>query len=160
MIEERALVLGLSEKDSSRVHVRTQRQSACDSCQLKNGCGQRAMEKLGGNRSLDFEVARTLPVKPGDVVMVAIPEQGLLTAAAMMYLFPLLTMIGLAALVKSGLGWSDPAAALSGLLGLAVGFLGARRYSIRHDQDERFAPRMTGVALHAQAQMACVPDET
>ncbi len=158
MIEERALVLGFEGANAERVRVRTQRQSACNGCQLKNGCGQHALEKLGGDKSLEFSVNNDVPCKTGDVVIVGIPEEGLLSAALMMYLFPLLCMLLSASLLGEFFELSEAMSVVVGAIGLFAGFFIARRYAGARNSDPRFTPRLIRLALPSQTNMACRAD--
>lgn len=155
MIHERALVLDRPSKNESKVWVRTQRQSACDSCKLKSGCGQSALSKLSGDKSMELEVKNSLGARAGDVVILAIPEEGILTASLVMYFVPLVLMV-LLAIVASSIGLGELAIIFSGGVGLAVGFWAARTYSHKHQDDPRFNPVMSSLALASTADAACV----
>ena len=156
MIEERALVVGVDrtirDHDSRPyVTVRAQRQSACETCQSKAGCGQGALAQLAGGRCLELTVVNELDAEPGDIVVLAIPEQGLLTASLLVYLLPLLLMIVSSVIVQSVLSWSDGAVALTGLLALASGFVLARRVANRTGREQRFSPKMVAIEAHGAA---------
>ena len=145
MIEERALVL--SEVKHGYVRVKIQRQSACDSCQLKSGCGQSALTKLSSNKCIEFNVANTINAKEGDIVALAISEKGLLSASLLMFMMPLMLMLGVSLITKSFFVWSDGAVALSGLVSLLLGFGIARVYAKNHQDDENFKPEMVRVEV-------------
>lgn len=155
MIQERALVLEREAKDPKQVWVRTQRQSACDSCKLKAGCGQSALSKLSGDKSMELEVTNSFNAQPGDVVILSIPEEGILAASAIMYLLPLIAMVALAMLASS-LGGNELAVVMGGAIGLVLGFSYARHYSHSHKDDPRFSPTMASLALTASADSGCV----
>jgi len=145
MIEERALVL--SEVKHGYVRVKIQRQSACDSCQLKSGCGQSALTQLSSNKCIEFNVANTINAKEGDIVALAISEKGLLSASLLMFMMPLMLMLGVSLITKSFFAWTDGIVALSGLVSLLLGFGFARIYAKNHQEDECFKPEMVRVEV-------------
>jgi sigma-E factor negative regulatory protein RseC len=148
MIEEQALVLSTAKH--GYVNVKIHRQSACESCQLKSGCGQSALTKLSSNKCIEFSVLNTIHAKPGDVVFLAISEQGLLSASLLMFMMPLLVMLGVSVFAKSILAWPDGFVALSGLISLLLGFIYARYYAQNHLDDDRFKPEMVRVDVAPQ----------
>ncbi len=152
MLEERALVIAVNEGSA---RVCTQRLSACDSCQLKSGCGTHSFAKLSGNQSIELEVDNVLDAEAGDVVMVAIPEQGLLVASFMMYLLPLVTMLASVVAAQWFFAAGEGILLLSAAIGLGVGVLCVRRYSGKHEHDARFTPHMTRMAMRAAEGGAC-----
>jgi len=155
MIHERGLVLDRSASDQNKVWVRTQRQSACESCKLKAGCGQSALSKLSGQKSIEFEVDNLLNAKAGDVVILSIPEDGILTASLVMYFIPLALMVAMA-MVAGMFGLSDLVSILFGAVGLGLGLCLARTYSQKHKDDPRFTPTMNSLAIASPVDSACV----
>ncbi len=155
MLEERALVIAVHGKKNEKATVRTQRLSACDACQLKSGCGTHSFAKLSGNQSIELDIANPLGARQGDVVLVAIPEQGLMLASLLMYLLPLVSMF-MAVLVAQWLGVAgDPGLIGAAAAGLLAGFAVVRKQAARHRADTRFTPRMTSVALQAPPEVPC-----
>ena len=150
MIEEQALVL--SEAKHGYVNVKIHRQSACESCQLKSGCGQSALTKISSNKCIELSVLNTVNAKPGDLVSLSISEQGLLSASLLMFMMPLLAMLGVSVFTKSILAWSDGAIAVSGLISLLFGFVYARYYAQNHADDEQFRPEMVRVDVSSAPQ--------
>jgi len=143
MIEEQALVL--SESKHGYVNVKIHRQSACEGCQLKSGCGQSALTKISSSKCIEFSVLNTINAKPGDIVFLSISEQGLLSASLLMFMMPLLIMLLVSVFAKSILAWSDGAVAVSGLISLLFGFVYARYYAQNHLDDDRFKPEMVRI---------------
>jgi sigma-E factor negative regulatory protein RseC len=143
MIEEQALVL--NEAKHGYVNVKIDRQSACEGCQLKSGCGQSALTKMSSTKCIEFSVLNTIKAKPGDIVFLSISEQGLLSASLLMFMMPLLVMLGVSVFTNSVLAWSDGMVAMSGLIALLFGFAYARYYAQNHLDDERFQPEMVRV---------------
>lgn len=130
MIEETALVLSVT---GARAEVETQRVSACGNCPTQAGCGAGGslLGGLFGNRPSRLWVLNSIQAQPGERVVVGLPEQSLLRAAALLYGLPVAGLI-LGALAGQGVlaPWvstgEELAAALGGLLGLIAGFLWAR----------------------------------
>ncbi len=151
MIEEQALVL--SEAKHGYVNVKIQRQSACESCQLKSGCGQSALTKFASNKCIEFSVSNNINAKPGDIVSLAISEQGLLSASLLMFMMPLLLMLFVSIFTKSILGWPDEGVAVSGLISLLIGFGYARYFAKQHSDDERFKPEMIRIDVATESRI-------
>lgn len=155
MLEERALVIAVHGEQNETATIRTQRLSACDACQLKSGCGTHSFAKLSGNQSIELDVANALEAREGDVVLVAIPEQGLMLASMLMYLLPLVTLF-VGVLLGQWLGIAgDAGLVVFGGIGLAAGFFMVRQQALKHQQDARFTPRMTGLAMKSPENVPC-----
>jgi len=90
MIEETAVVI---EVDKQRLLLETQRKSACQSCSVKSGCGTSSLAKVVGKRSSQFSVEKTLDVKVGDAVIIAIDENALVQGSLLIYFLPLIFML-------------------------------------------------------------------
>ena len=136
MLTETGRVVGL---EGDTVWVETLRQSTCGACSARSGCGHGLLNSAlpGGSRALvraRLDTALRQPIALQDHVEVALPERSFLTAAAALYLLPLLTAVLGALVVEqvwAGVGASaDAAVALAALLGLGVG-LGAVRWLSR-----------------------------
>ncbi|MDX1453010.1 MAG: SoxR reducing system RseC family protein [Oleiphilaceae bacterium] len=155
MLEERALVIGLKPGEPPMATVRTQRLSACDSCQLKTGCGTHSLAKLAGNQSMEFDLENALGAQEGDVVLVAIPEQGLILASLMMYIVPLITMFSAVITLKAIADVHELWLLLAALVGLAVGAVLVRLSAHKRKDDPRLTPRMTHIALREPEGAAC-----
>jgi sigma-E factor negative regulatory protein RseC len=151
MIEERALVLetkyDVANLSQRIARVKVQRTNACESCSLKSGCGQSALSKLSSSQCLEIDVDNSLDAEPGDEVLIAIPEAGLMSASLNVYFVPLLLMIVGAVLgsvldsyaVELSEFWTMSLA----LLGLIIGFIAARFFGQRKKYDHNFLPKMT-----------------
>lgn len=151
MASERALVLKIED---GQALVQTQRGSSCQSCELNSSCGQGLLSKIGSERTMEFWVADVFNLRPGQVVVVSIPDEGLLTASALMFLLPLFCMLAIAALLFS-LFANDLAAISGGVAGLALGFYIARFKSRDMRFDTRFQPVIESVAIDDSAKGAC-----
>jgi len=90
MIEETATVI---EVHNQRVLLETQRKSVCQSCSVKSGCGTSSLAKVVGKRSSQFAVDKTMDVKVGDEVIIAIDENALVQGSLLIYFLPLIFML-------------------------------------------------------------------
>jgi sigma-E factor negative regulatory protein RseC len=128
MIEESGRVVRI---EGEYAWVQTERRSSCGSCSARKGCGTGALAGLFGARVHEVEVHNPVGAQPGDDVVVGISESLLVRGSAMLYLLPLLTLVG-GALLAEGLAAqlelasSDLPAILGGAAGLAAGFLWLR----------------------------------
>ena len=124
MIEQRATVIDITDKT---VLVEAERQSTCNKCQVKQGCGTRLLANHVGKRFTTIAVDKTSAVDIGQQINLAIPEQVLLQGAAVMYLIPMIVMI-LAALLVSAFQFGEVAQTLAGISGLVMGLMMTRWY--------------------------------
>lgn len=128
MIHETGTVISVSGEEA---WVQTIRESACQSCKARHGCGQKALAGMTSGQSRQIRVANTLDARPGDQVTVAIEESALLRASLLVYALPLLLMVIATALVGAVMPGRDGLAVVSALAGLGTGLLLARWYSGR-----------------------------
>jgi sigma-E factor negative regulatory protein RseC len=125
MIHETGTVISVSGDDA---WVQTVRESACQSCKARHGCGQKALAGLSSGQSRQIRVANTLQARPGDQVTVAIEESALLKASLLVYALPLLLMVLATALAGVAMPGDDRVAIVAAVAGLAGGlWLAARR---------------------------------
>ncbi|MGR8941349.1 MAG: SoxR reducing system RseC family protein [Gammaproteobacteria bacterium] len=116
MIEEIAIV---TRTGNGRVWLKSSQNDACGGCVQKASCGTAALAKLLPTREL--EIDNRLGLQAGDRVRVAIDDAHLLSGSALLYLLPLLMMLGSVGLANAILPAATAAAwmpeiALSGLL--------------------------------------------
>ena len=135
MIEETGRVVA---KDPGYAWVETIRQSACDSCSAKTGCGHSTLAKLGRN-AIHMQAQCDIDVSIGDQVIVGVPEEIMLKSSLLAYLMPLVLML-VAVLVADELWGQDLLTALSGMAGLGTGFAALRWHFHRNRHDERYQP--------------------
>ena len=144
MLTETARVVAVEE---GSVWVETIRQSVCGRCAVRQGCGHRLLNRLGGERRNRLELSSSeFPAgsfQVDDQVLVGVPEQLVVNGAFTVYMLPLLTMLLAAAVAPGWLPWSPDTAAVAGALGgLAAGIALVRRHGGRHFT----APRLLGPA--------------
>ncbi|SFR75031.1 positive regulator of sigma(E), RseC/MucC [Marinobacter daqiaonensis] len=128
MIHETGTVISTS---GDQAWVQTIRQSACQTCRARHGCGQKALASLSGGQSRQLRVTNTLGAKAGDQVTVAIEEAALLKASLLVYALPLLLMVLATVMAGVFLPGQDLIAIMMAAAGLTVGLLSARALSRR-----------------------------
>ena len=141
--------------------VETIRQSTCGSCAANKGCGHGLLNRIGDGRT---GYVRVLPGPTGtagcavdDQVRISIPEQVILRGSLVVYVLPLLFMLGGAA-GADGL-WpagSQLASVCGAAVGLALGFAAVRWHAWRHRQDTALQPTLLEVLPRASLQVRAV----
>lgn len=126
MIHETGTVISVSDNEA---WVQTVRESACQACKARHGCGQKALASLSSGQSRQIRVSNTLHARPGDQVTVAIDESALLKASLLVYALPLVLMVVATGLAGIALPGQDLVAMAGAVLGLSAGMLLARWYS-------------------------------
>ncbi|RMG59151.1 MAG: transcriptional regulator [Gammaproteobacteria bacterium] len=121
--------------------------SACQSCSAHAGCGTSSLGRFLGARRAPFRALNTVGARPGELVRIGIDEGRLGRVSILMYLWPLLAMIGGAMLFRQ-LGWPagtspDFQALAGGIPGLLLALLSVRWYARRYGA--RFHPVVTAV---------------
>ena len=142
MIEEQAIVVSVNEHET---WVETQRQSACGQCSVNKGCGTSLLSQHLGNKSTRIRVINRVSAKPGDRVLIGLPEDAFLRGAMMTYLIPLLLML-LFAIVASYVStqWlqinSEALVILCAFTGFGLGMLLLSRFSQRVRSNSNYQP--------------------
>jgi len=133
MIEETGIVLGVI---GDWADVETRRQGACGSCSANGACGTSLLARYLGTKPLLLRAQNRAGAAPGDLVVVGVPEDGLVRASLAAYLVPLLGLIlgGSAgpALFPAG---GDGASALTAFTGLGLGLVWLTHFGRAHTQD-------------------------
>ena len=141
MIEQEVQVIAIED---GRLLVEAERQSSCQSCAVKSGCGTSVLAKWFDRKNLRFYVKNTTDAAVGDRIMVGLQESALTQGALMVYMLPLLVMIGVALLVDNWLladfYWRDLIIAGSALVGLLVSLFASRYYFQQSQHQQRFNP--------------------
>lgn len=143
MIKEWATVISWQQ---GVAHLRCEQRSGCGSCQSSGSCGTSILNKMGPGSSHLLEVASKHPLVPGQRVEVGITEASLIRSALLVYMLPLVGLIGCAAIMQ---GWfnTDLAAACGGLLGGIGGFMLARFFAQRIGNEREYQPVILQIAL-------------
>ena len=152
MITETGQVVAES---GSKVWVMTIRQSACQSCSARHGCGQKALATMSQGKANQILVDNILGARVGDQVTLAIGESALLGASLLVYALPLLLMVAGAMAGHWLFPGGDLPALVGAVAGLTVGFALVRRALRRSAGD--WEPRMTAVNVPSVARNA-VPE--
>lgn len=139
MIEARAIVRGV---DGKHIRLKGLNPGNCARCARGQGCGGGILSRLLSRTRPDLRVPR--PAEPelheGDLVVLGLEEQALLSASVWVYLVPLTAMLAAGALAERVFGAPDPVVMLFALIGLIGGlaWLGRRGGAVAND--ERFRP--------------------
>jgi sigma-E factor negative regulatory protein RseC len=140
MITETGKVVALRD---GYAWVQTIRNSACQSCSIRQGCGQRVLASATGGRASQVLVANTVLAEVGDEVTLGIDEQALLGASLLVYALPLLLMVGASIAGHQLSGGQDLAAMAGAFTGLTAGFLLSRK--LQGIQGNRYEPKLLRV---------------
>jgi sigma-E factor negative regulatory protein RseC len=123
--------------------VQTIRHTACESCSVRQGCGQRVLSAATGGRASQILVENTILAGVGDEVTIGIDEQALLGASLLVYALPLTLMV-IASIVGHQLSGGQDSAAIAGAVaGLVSGFVLSRK--LQGDSGGRFEPKLLRV---------------
>lgn len=93
MLEQQALVTHIDEQI---VFIKSLQDSACGHCLQRQSCATTHYAHLLPNR--EMALSSPLPLQAGDKVIVGIEENQLLRASLIMYLLPLVVMLGVVGL--------------------------------------------------------------
>ena len=139
MIEERGRITTV---ESDGFWVETIQRSACQVCVAEKGCGQKLLHRLSGKTAL----IRVLPgncdmqlLKAHDQVVIGIPEDVVVKGTLLVYLFPLLTMIG-AISIGTLISSNDAIVLTSTLIGFILGGVLVRLHSWLNKNNHRVHP--------------------
>ena len=133
MIETRAIIIRL---EGIEALVESMQGGGCGNCDSTNGCGSGKLNRLFGGKARRFRVDNEANAPVGTIVLVTLAEGVLLRSALLMYMLPLFLLLTGAMFGARFLNevWSaDTRAAVGGIIGLATGFVLARKLSLgRH----------------------------
>lgn len=131
MTQTRAIVISV---DGNEALVESMQGGDCGNCDSEKGCGSGKLSQLFCSEPRRFRVRNDGNAQVGTVVQVTVAEGVLLRSALLMYLLPLILMLGgaiVATQLANDAAGSDAYAALGGLIGLLTGFLLAKALSSR-----------------------------
>ena len=145
MIETEAYVVRDSQKNSQSdddwIWIETTRQSPCNTCGVKSGCGTSTFAKVLGQRPTRILARNDANARQGDKVLVGIDESAYLWGSFLLYGAPLLAAGVAAVTMRLWMGPGDGLEILAALVGLAAGFAWARRVYNRSTRIEAVALR-------------------
>ncbi len=147
MIETRARVTAV---EPGYAWIESERRSGCSHCGSSDTCGVSSLSKLFGTQRMRTRLIDRLGVSPGDDVIIGLSERRLVSAAAFVYMLPLLVMIVIA-LAGVHLGYGQGALALLSFIGLLTGLWLVKYRSGRETLNHRYLP----VMLRKQSGDAC-----
>ena len=138
MITETGRVL---EVDGGWALVACRRQVECARCAEGRGCGGGVLGKLLGDRLHKVRAATgSVPVAPGDQVLIGLGEDAVLRAAVVVYLVPLLAALAGGAATGVLLGAGELGTIAGAVAGFLLGLHWARGYGRRHAADAALQP--------------------
>ncbi len=125
--------------------VKIRRAEACHACAARGAC-----QSLGGKtEDISLVVENTLDARPGDMVVLTLPESSVIKASAVLYLLPASGLVAGALagwLLGPKMGFrTDPASIIGSLVGLVVGLGLAHLAGKRMGRDKRYIPRLTAI---------------
>jgi sigma-E factor negative regulatory protein RseC len=91
VIEETGTVVAV---EGSYAWVERARASTCGSCSLKGGCGTSVLAQVLGRRTARVRAENAISARVGDRVVVGLAEAALLEGSLVMYLVPVLALLG------------------------------------------------------------------
>lgn len=135
--------------------VETIRATTCGNCSARKGCGHGLLNEVGSGRSnyVRVPMAEALqpPLQLNEEVRFELPEQVVVRGSFVVYLLPLLCLLGGASLGSSL--FPEAAGDLAAGLGAAVGFGGGlvlvRLHAWKHRNNRDHQPRLLGRVVAA-----------
>lgn len=140
-IQEEGVVVAVT---ADGVWVETQRQSGCQSCSSRGGCGVGIMQKALNRRQHKVRVQTDQPVQVGDHVRLLLPATALVQASVLMYFLPLLGLI-LGAVAGQSLFASDAGSIGGAVVSFTAVLLFIARQQNGLSRSGRYAPRIERV---------------
>ena len=153
MIEQQGKVIACRP---GHVSVQLGGTSGCSACDAGKGCGAGVFGRLLQRKPVVMEFDNDLSARPGNAVMVGLPEAVFLSLAMRFYLYPLLAALAGAATAHfvaytAGLGVMATDI-IAGLAGLAAAYLTVRRV---RSQGMEFSGRNTVHLLRIIESTSC-----
>ena len=119
MIEEHARVIAVQ---NGQLLLEAQTKASCSACAVKQGCGTSVISKWVGRKFTRFQAPNTVNARVGDEVVVGLAEEAMLKGSVLVYLLPLLAMIGFALLADSLIAADTASRDLMVLIAAVAGF--------------------------------------
>lgn len=141
MIEESARVI---EVNGTQLVLEAEIKTSCQSCSAKKGCGTSLLSEHVARKMTRFTITNTLNASVDDEIIVGLPEAAMLRGSLLVYLFPLLGMLGAALFADAALDTPmvarDLLIAASGLAGLGLSVLAVRQRYAGSDSQRELTP--------------------
>ena len=140
MIEETARVVACQDRFA---WVETNRRSACDSCSMNKGCGSGAISQVFADKRARIKVINKIHADIGDSVLIGINEAALLSGSFLIYMVPILSLLGFALLgelmaTQLLIDNSELLSILFGIFGLALALWWVRRRTSNLEYANRY----------------------
>lgn len=136
--------MGLVTKvEGNTVWVKTQIKTTCGSCQVKDNCGTSVIAKVFNPKPELLRLHSPISLSCGQRVKLGIPEETLVSASALIYLFPLLVFISAVIASQAFWGVHELVSLLFGLAAALCGFWWVSRYS-KKQHSGAFSPIIMG----------------
>jgi sigma-E factor negative regulatory protein RseC len=142
------------ESAGAALWVETIRKSTCGSCAANKGCGHGLLNRIADGRTgyvrvLSGRIAAG-ECMIDDQVRISIPERVILRGSLMVYMLPLLCMLGGAMAINSLHPQpGELTAAVGAAGGLLLGFVLVRWHAWRHRQDRDLQPTLLEILPRA-----------
>ena len=118
--------------------------SACPRCAEGKGCGGGILAQAFANKTYQLTIHYDAELSPAhhenELVQVGMNSNGLLIAALIMYLLPLVLLMSCAALFGALFGFDDQFTVTGAVIGLVVGVLISNRLSRKHIESGQSRP--------------------
>lgn len=141
MIEERARVIAV---ENNLLLLEAETTTACSACAAKQGCGTSVLSRWVGRKFTRFQAPNTVNARVGDEVVVGLAEEAMLKGSVLVYLLPLLAMIGFAlladALISAEVASRDLLVLISAVAGFALMLLVSRKLLSTGSNKSRLTP--------------------
>lgn len=154
MIEEKGRVVALDSGDhgsSNSVWIETIRQTACQSCTARKGCGHSVLAKMGQQHT-HIRAISQFEHSIGDTVVIGVPEDVVIKGSLIAYFMPLALML-VGAIFAHGMALGDLETTLISLFSLGVGFVLVRLHFLKSHKDVRYQPVVLRKAPASESEM-------
>ena len=120
MIEETAQVKAIQ---GELALIEVLRQGGCQGCSLSAGCGTGSLGRLLGHRQKPFSILNSLNLKPGDRVILGVPENAYVSLGLLVYILPLISMFLFSIIADTLFGSEEFINVVAAITGLVSGIL-------------------------------------
>ena len=137
------------EVNGNRISVLVRRSSGCNSCEKSAACGTGQVNQMLDSPAQEIELTSNLDVKPGEPVLLVMPDNLYRNLAFKAYGLPLGGfLLGALAGTALALRWGWPADLLAFVLGVSAGWLGLRLGRWWTESDPRSQQPFTLEKIH------------